>query len=45
LLIIGISGLELTARERDWVVATGVSGVILFSRNFASREQVSALVA
>lgn len=44
MLVIGISGKELAAHERDWIAAPEVSGVILFSRNFASREQVSALI-
>jgi beta-N-acetylhexosaminidase len=45
MLIIGIRGKELSAQERDWVAAPCVSGVILFTRNFASRAQVSDLVA
>lgn len=44
MLIIGISGKELTDAEREHIVAPEVSGVILFSRNYASREQVTALV-
>ncbi|HVJ62053.1 MAG TPA: beta-N-acetylhexosaminidase [Tahibacter sp.] len=44
MLIIGISGKELTAEEREHVLAPEVSGVILFSRNYASREQVTALI-
>ena len=44
MLIIGISGKELTAEERDHILAPEVSGVILFSRNYASREQVTALI-
>jgi beta-N-acetylhexosaminidase len=44
MLIIGIAGLEINERERGWLTAYGVSGVILFSRNFASREQVTALI-
>jgi len=45
MLVIGIAGKELAAAERDWIAAPEVSGVILFSRNFASREQVAALIA
>ncbi|HWU51262.1 MAG TPA: beta-N-acetylhexosaminidase, partial [Tahibacter sp.] len=45
MLVIGIAGKELAAAERDWIAAPEVSGVILFSRNFASREQVTALIA
>ena len=44
MLIIGLSGLELTAAEREQLVAPQVSGVILFKRNFVSREQVMALI-
>lgn len=45
MLIIGISGPELTAQERDWLRHPAVSGVILFARNFVSRSQVMELVA
>ena len=45
MLVVGISGLELTAEERDWLRHPAVSGVILFKRNFASRAQVSGLCA
>ena len=44
MLMIGIAGLELAASERDWLKAPGVCGVLLFGRNFASREQVTALI-
>lgn len=44
MLMIGLAGLELTDAERGWLVAPGVSGVILFARNFASRDQVMALI-
>lgn len=44
MLIIGLSGLELTAAEREQLAAPQVSGVILFKRNFVSREQVMALI-
>ncbi|MCE5232968.1 MAG: beta-N-acetylhexosaminidase [Mizugakiibacter sp.] len=44
MLIVGIAGKELTAEERGWLAAPEVSGVILFTRNFASREQVTALI-
>jgi beta-N-acetylhexosaminidase len=44
-LVIGIQGKELAAAERDWIAHPCVSGVILFTRNFASRTQVSELVA
>ncbi|KAF1721311.1 beta-N-acetylhexosaminidase [Pseudoxanthomonas wuyuanensis] len=45
MLIIGIAGTELTAQERDWLQHDAVAGVILFSRNFASRAQVAELSA
>ena len=45
MLVIGISGHELDAREREWLQHDAVAGVILFSRNFASREQVADLSA
>ncbi|MFC4765046.1 beta-N-acetylhexosaminidase [Dyella koreensis] len=44
MLMIGLAGLELSAAERTWLTSPGVSGVLLFARNFASREQVSALI-
>lgn len=45
MLVIGISGTELTAQERDWLQNDSVAGVILFTRNFASRQQVVDLCA
>ncbi|KJV34643.1 beta-N-acetylhexosaminidase [Luteibacter yeojuensis] len=44
MLLIGLEGTELKAHEHARLTAHGVAGVILFSRNFASREQVTALV-
>jgi beta-N-acetylhexosaminidase len=44
MLIVGISGPELLPGERGWLTAHGVCGVILFARNFASRQQVQALI-
>jgi beta-N-acetylhexosaminidase len=43
MLVIGIAGTELAASERDWLQHPAVGGVILFSRNFASRLQVTEL--
>jgi beta-N-acetylhexosaminidase len=43
MLVIGIAGTELTARERDWLQDDACAGVILFARNFASRAQVAEL--
>ena len=45
MLIIGIHDMQLRTEERDWVRAPAVSGIILFARNFASREQVTELIA
>ncbi len=44
MLIIGISGSTLTAEDRARLAVPQVSGVILFTRNFESREQVTALI-
>ncbi|MBD8524821.1 beta-N-acetylhexosaminidase [Pseudomarimonas arenosa] len=44
MLIIGISGTELLAQEREWLKHPAVAGVILFTRNFSSREQVIGLI-
>ena len=43
--VIGVAGTELTAQERDWLQHDAVAGVILFKRNFASRDQVADLSA
>lgn len=45
MLIFGIAGTELTAQERDWLQHPQAAGVILFKRNFASRQQVTELAA
>lgn len=45
MLVIGIAGTGLAVTERDWLRHSAVGGVILFSRNFASRDQVTALCA
>jgi beta-N-acetylhexosaminidase len=45
MLVIGISGTELTPQERDWLQHDAVAGVMLFGRNFASRSQVTELSA
>lgn len=45
MLVIGISGTELAAEEREWLRHPACAGVILFTRNFASREQVADLSA
>ena len=43
MLVIGLAGHELTARERDWLQHDACAGVILFARNFASKAQVAEL--
>jgi beta-N-acetylhexosaminidase len=43
MLVIGLAGTELTARERDWLQHNACAGVILFARNFASKAQVAEL--
>lgn len=45
MLVIGVAGTELTAQEREWLQHDAVAGVILFKRNFASREQIAELSA
>jgi len=45
MLVIGVAGTELTAQERDWLQDDACAGVILFTRNFASRAQVAELSA
>jgi beta-N-acetylhexosaminidase len=44
MLIVGIEGTELSDADRRRITAHGVCGVILFARNFVSREQVQALI-
>jgi beta-N-acetylhexosaminidase len=44
MLIIGLPGKTLTRDDREWLAHPQVSGVILFTRNFESREQVTALI-
>jgi len=44
MLIIGIPGKTLSDDDRVWLSAPQVSGVILFSRNFANRDQVTELI-
>lgn len=45
MLVIGVAGTELTAQERDWLRHDACAGVVLFSRNFASKAQVAELSA
>ncbi len=43
MLVIGIAGTQLTANERDWLQHPACAGVILFTRNFASKTQAAEL--
>lgn len=45
MLLIGLAGTEVAARERAWLAAPNVAGVILFARNYADRDQLMALCA
>ena len=45
MLIVGIKDKQLSPQEREWIHAPQVGGVILFTRNFESREQASELIA
>lgn len=42
-LMVGISGYQLTKYERDYLTNSRVGGVILFSRNYQDRQQLTAL--
>lgn len=44
MLIVGLPGKTLDGADRARLAAPQVSGVILFTRNFDSREQVTALI-
>jgi beta-N-acetylhexosaminidase len=44
MLLIGLEGKVLKPHEHALLTAHGVAGIILFSRNFESREQVTALI-
>jgi beta-N-acetylhexosaminidase len=44
MLIIGLEGRQLADHERARLLAPEVSGAILFTRNYADREQLQALV-
>lgn len=45
LLIIGIRGTSLTQGEAEFIITNNIGGVILFSRNIETPEQVHALCA
>lgn len=44
LLVVGLSGAELTALERAWLKLVRPAGVILFRRNIVDAEQTRALL-
>ena len=44
LLVVGLSGTELTALERAWLKLVRPAGVILFRRNIADARQTRALL-
>lgn len=44
-LMIDVDGLSLSSEDRDIVSHPAVGGIILFSRNFASRAQLVSLIA
>lgn len=44
LLVVGLSGIELTALERAWLKLVRPAGVILFRRNIVDAEQTRALL-
>jgi beta-N-acetylhexosaminidase len=44
LLVVGLSGAELTALERAWLKLVRPAGVILFRRNIVDTEQTRALL-
>ena len=43
--MIGLAGTELTAEERLWLRHPAVGGVVLFSRNYTDKDQLTALTA
>lgn len=45
MLIVGIEGKQLAAHEHGRLLAPEVGGAILFTRNYANRDQLQALVA
>lgn len=44
-LLIGLSGTEVTAEEREWLQHPSVGGVVLFTRNYRDLSQLTELTA
>jgi beta-N-acetylhexosaminidase len=42
-MIVGLSGLTLTAEEKNFIIENNIGGVILFARNFKDPEQLHQL--
>ena len=42
-VVLDVAGLALTAEDRELLLHPLAGGVILFARNFASRDQVAVL--
>ena len=44
-ILIGLSGLQLSNEEHDWISHPAVGGVVLFTRNYQDIDQLSHLTA
>jgi len=44
MLMIGLAGTTLATSEHAWLMSPGVSGVVLFARNFSTRDALMQLV-
>ena len=42
-LMIDLEGVELSPQEREWLSHPAVGGVILFTRNYQDKQQLTAL--